>query len=92
MPLPELVGPDTSTVPPLMYTLPLESMPSPEAFTYSVPPLMRSSWLPAANWSRPHAPLMPEESTPPAAFTPSSVDTTDIWPPFMAICAPSSPS
>ena len=52
-PLPSFVGPDTTTVPPLMVIEPFESSPSPSASTTSEPPVMFSSTPSSADMSPP---------------------------------------
>ena len=84
VPLPSPVGPLTYTVPPLIVSAPLESSPSPEAFTVSVPPLTVSVSAPAVP--------KPPSTELPAAFRPSSLAVTSIVPPLMVRSMASRPS
>ena len=73
--------------------LPLESSPSPDALTLSVPPLMRTKQSEAEEKeSFPWKPPKPLLSFPPAALRPSSLETTLVSPPLTVMLCPSMPS
>ena len=77
----------------MIYIDPLESIPSPFASTFIVPPLILIS--PLEFEPKPFCPGLPfkeDESLPPAAFIPSSLATTLILPSFKVIFSPSIPS
>ena len=79
---------------------PLESIPSPLAFIFIVPPVIRIYASLSASMSTPPIPgpppkpswLSPEPELPPAALKPSSLDITSISPPVTRILSPSTPS
>ena len=79
---------------------PLESIPSPSAFMFIVPPVIRIYASLSASMSTPSIPgpppkpswLSPEPELPPAALKPSSLDITSISPPVTRILSPSTPS
>ena len=87
-PLPLLVGPQTTMVPPVISASPLESKPSPPAFRTTVPPLTTTPpSMVCMPPPRPSALAVSAET-----FRPSSELVTSISPPLMRMSVPSRPS